>query len=201
MKISQRDRLTSALIELRSTPGFEPGRLVTDERRRQFVERIADHKWTRRNFARLRTTLPVQWKGDELVQLHELSYYLLPRALWAERRNGGQGWVRREQVFTLVALIQHHFGREIASAFKILLTKNGVKYRARRMLSAKTKMELVRRSPFKKTASNRLALDQKKLAKQVAELTATYGPPGGKTVTVARAPAIATGRRRIRLDD
>lgn len=184
MSLSQRDRLNMALAELRATPGFEPQQLDGDERRR-YTERVADHKWTRKNFVRLRTTLPVHWKGDELTMLHELSYYLLPRALWAERREGGGAWVRREQVFTLVALVQHQFGREIATALKRLLTKNGVKYRARRMLSAQTKMELVRRSPFKKKKPE----------------------PASKPIAIVRVPAArvpvhaVVGRRRIRLDD
>ncbi len=195
-RLSQRDRMYAALNALRVGPIGDDSqvhtfkfRQLTAPERNRLSKRLLAEKWTAKNFTRTRYTIEPKWRGDELSLLLELSHYLLPRAVWARRRESGGSWYRRELMFTLLALVQHKFGRDAGKQLRALFVKNGVKYRPRRIMTAAQKAELAKRSKFKKT--------EKVLDRALTQLaTATLAVKTAKSQVAA-----VTGKRRIVLDD
>lgn len=196
-RISQKDRMYAALRALRAstTREFALHQLNAAERAKM-TKRLLDEMWTVKNFSRTRYTIAPRWRGDELTLLLEISHYLLPRELWARRRESGETYYRRELMYTLLALVQHKLGREAGKMLREEFVKNGVKYRPRRRVTPAQRAELARRSKFKNT---KVVLDRALTKVSTAMLAAAEAK---KAVTAARAQvATVTGRRRITLDD
>lgn len=137
-RVSQQDRLNRALGVLRAGVPIKP---LGAAERSQFARRVLDDKWFRRTFISTRYFTPT-WRGDRLTVLHELSHYLIPRALWARARSTGEAWVRRETAWSLLALVQHKLGKDAAKKLRQAYVANGVKYRPRRTLTAAQKAKL-----------------------------------------------------------
>lgn len=138
---SQADRLRRALGQLRETLGGELGlRPLSAAERSRFASRLLAEQWTRKNFSVIGAR--ASWRGDALKTLEELSYYMVPRTAWAVRRYKRESWVRREQTWTLLLLVQHKLGAKAAKWLRAAYVANGVKYRPRRVLSASQREKL-----------------------------------------------------------
>lgn len=172
MAISQESRHQAALRILRGALQLPP---LNAAERSRVASRLLAERWTRRNFSLTRYGFKPTWKGSELDVLHELSYYLMPRATWAKLRGNGEQWVRREMTYTLLALVQHKLGADAAKQLRQAYVEAGVKYRPRRTISAAQKARLV------------------------AQLTPTAIKENVK-VTIAPLPP-KPGRRRITFED
>jgi hypothetical protein len=147
-KLSQRDRMGRAVKDLRAVfPGKEFSGSAAKYR---YWRKLRESKWTRRTFETWRAVLPPpRWGLNEINTLHEMSYYLLPRAKWARLRKDGESWDRRETAWTFLKLVQHKLGMKAAKVLRMAYAKHGVKYRARRVMTAAQKAALAAR--FTKT--------------------------------------------------